>query len=138
MDIRKIIRESLAEAAGVGDSNYVTREVNADYYTDGKLPDGETISGGKAYVEWNLDIDKREWGINSFNPIIINLGVDFEVWSKSGEDYSTKTISLVESGKVTEGYHLKFWKNHEQDRIIPTSVEIDEGRKEIEISFDYP
>jgi len=133
-NLRSLIREGLSSLSQ-NKTGYVTRDVNVEYYAE-NLPDGDYISEGKAIINWNMDLDEREWGIKSFNPMILNMSIDLQIWSEEMQDYTSKTIELVKDREVIDEHTLSLNKIHEKDQVLPVEVEI--YKNKIEVSFNYP
>lgn len=138
-ELRNLIRESLGNV----DNDYVTKEVDADVYLKSGIGEDDYFtSNSKATIYWTLEIERKDFGIKTLYPLIQKIELDLEYWKESTESYEKieKVFDnlLASDGTMIEGFKLKIEKNGETGHMFPTSIEINEDYKEIEITFDMP
>jgi hypothetical protein len=134
-----IIKESLGNV----DNDYVTENVDADVYLKSGIGEDDYFtSGSKATIYWTLEIERKGYGIKTLYPLIQKIELDLEYWRESTESFEKieKVFDnlLASDGTMIEGFKLKIEKNGETGHMFPTSIEINEDYKEIEITFDMP
>jgi hypothetical protein len=138
-ELRKLIRESLSESS---EAPYITKEVSLDVYGFNDMIGGDD-SFDKSYAEihWDIDFEKRSWGIKSESIKIKKLILDINIYREdSGETEEIRKefndLYVFDGGRI-EDFKLEITKTADTGHIFPTTVTIDGSRKTIEIEFDY-
>ncbi len=138
-EIRKLIRESLSESS---EAPYITKEVSLDVYGfNDMIGDDDTFDKSYAEIHWDIDFEKRSWGIKSESIKIKKLILDINIYREdSGETEEVRKefndLYVFDGGRI-EDFKLEITKTADTGNIFPTVVTIDGNHKIIEIEFDY-
>jgi hypothetical protein len=89
----------------------------------------EVLTPSSAKVEWDLDLDLREWGIKDMSISIKNVILNIDVVSDGEAGYQSIKIDVI-----GEGFNiLNELKIQQSSTIIPYEIEIDFSSKEVRI-----
>lgn len=138
-ELRKLIRESLSESS---EAPYITKEVSLDVYGfNDMIGDDDTFDKSYAEIHWDIDFEKRSWGIKSESIKIKKLILDINIYREdSGETEEVRKefndLYVFDGGRI-EDFKLEITKTADTGHIFPTVVAIDGNHKTIEIEFDY-
>lgn len=97
------------------------------------LGEYDEVLGAEFVIEWEVDIETREWGIKNFTPRIINVfgEYDVETYDEKGDVVKTETIKFdFEPYREKAKFEAEFAYNS----LSISDIEIDVQAKTLEVS----
>lgn len=60
------------------------------------LPENVEVESVRFVIDWEVQIETREWGIKDFSPVITNIAGEYELetWSGNGNIVSAETVNF--------------------------------------------
>jgi hypothetical protein len=130
MKNNKIIKE------GLGDNKFTTplNKSYLDIQLDRTQYPDHDIDDARAFVNWEVDIEARSWGIKSISPSVLAISISYDIIDpESVKTIETKEIEWTYTNP--QGYKLEIGVKSEGDQLVPSYVTLDEQEKTIVVDF---
>jgi hypothetical protein len=120
------------EALNTNDFSFITKlkanQIHIGNYDHDQIDD---INVKEAKVYWDLDIDVREWGVNSMIPFIKKIEIELDVIYFKGEDDYEEMTENIEIPIENIEYDIKI----KSDQIEPDNIDFNYNQKTVIVEF---